>query len=181
MNYADFIPQEGHYAIDVGAHDGVFQSVTLGLERAGWEVICCEGNPDLFGRLVKSRRFAFPFAIGPICKEMVPFHINDTAPASHTGLIGDSNCTRTVQVPQRTLTWCLEQVGWPRLDLLSIDVEGAELGVLQGLDWERWKPMTIFAENWAPEGDRTLADLLEPLGYEFKGKILYDEVYQWVK
>lgn len=175
MSYSDHIPQDGKYAVEVGANDGCFQSVTLGLEKAGWEVLCVEGNLKMEEELRRYRKNVLMVAAGPANKDAVPFYINDTSPASWTGLLPHQHITDTIYVPQRTLTWCLEQVNFPQLDVLAIDVEGAELGVLQGLDWTRWKPRTIFVENWVE--DRTLANFLEPMGYEPHPKIGYDEVW----
>lgn len=48
----------------------------------------------------------------------------------------------------RTLMALLDEVGAPfDLDLLSLDVEGIELSVLQGLDFSRYRPRWILAER----------------------------------
>ncbi len=51
--------------------------------------------------------------------------------------------------------WVARQ-GW-RIDLISIDVEGMELEVLDGLSLERFKPRILVLEN-----DRAAGDAIEP-------------------
>jgi FkbM family methyltransferase len=54
---------------------------------------------------------------------------------------------RTIRVQADTLSHLLEKHGVERIDLLSLDVEGAELEVLRGLDFERWRPRLILMED----------------------------------
>lgn len=50
------------------------------------------------------------------------------------------------EVPARTLSSVLDEVGAPEVDLLSLDVEGFEPSVLAGLDLERHAPRWILVE-----------------------------------
>ena len=54
---------------------------------------------------------------------------------------------REIPIKVRTLTEILTECGIESVDILSIDVEGGEIGVLKGLDWERWRPKVIQIEN----------------------------------
>ena len=57
--------------------------------------------------------------------------------------------TPKTQIPikVRTLTEILTESGIEKVDILTIDVEGGEIGVLKGLDWERWRPKVVQIEN----------------------------------
>jgi hypothetical protein len=46
-----------------------------------------------------------------------------------------------------TLDQCLMCVGFPKLDVLSLDVDGLEEDILKGLDLERWKPAVLVSEE----------------------------------
>ena len=54
---------------------------------------------------------------------------------------------KEIKVKARTLDSILLGVDAGQIDLLSIDVEGAELGVLSGLSIERYKPKLILLED----------------------------------
>jgi FkbM family methyltransferase len=56
-----------------------------------------------------------------------------------------------ITVPARTLTSILEEVGPPKIDFFSLDVEGFELEVLKGLDLDRFRPEFILVEASYPE------------------------------
>lgn len=74
-----------------------------------------------------------------------------------------------IEVPRTTLTAILEEHGAGRIEFLKIDAEGAELDVLLGLDFSRWRPEVLLLEAVAPKtADRTDGawnGLLEDQGY----------------
>ena len=49
-------------------------------------------------------------------------------------------------IPTRTLTSILDETQPKEIDLFSLDVEGYELNVLEGLDFEKYKPKIIVVE-----------------------------------
>jgi hypothetical protein len=50
------------------------------------------------------------------------------------------------RIPTRTLTSILDEVQPPEIDFLSLDVEGYEINVLKGIDFEKYKPKVIVVE-----------------------------------
>ena len=74
-----------------------------------------------------------------------------------------------VQVPFKTLSQILDDGGFTRIDLLSLDVEGCEARVLNGLDFSRHRPRFILIEARYREDVHTrLAEhyeLVEELSY----------------
>ena len=64
--------------------------------------------------------------------------------------VEDSRLSEIRQVPVRTLDSILAEVGFARVDFLSVDVEGAELAVLRGLSIERYRPRLILIEDDVP-------------------------------
>ena len=72
-------------------------------------------------------------------------------------------------MPARTLTSILDQHRVRRIDLLSLDVEGYELSVLRGLDFDRHAPRYLLVEaRYREEIDAFLApryDTVAELGY----------------
>jgi len=84
---------------------------------------------------------------------------------SKTGMKG-------VKMPMRTLETICVAYGVKKIDLLSIDVEGNELSVLEGHNWEI-RPKVIICEI----NDRTTDLLIRQKGYEIYGKTKRNGIY----
>lgn len=83
-------------------------------------------------------------------------------------------------VPCATLTSVLEANGGNDILLLSIDVEGAELEVLEGIDFERFSIKCLIIENNTGNlyGTDSIRTLLQARGYVFVSRIGFlDDVF----
>lgn len=191
-----FDPGFSGYAVDVGANDGVFFSNTAALEESGWIVLCIEAN-DSYGEVLESRRkLVRMVAVSDHEAEEESFYLNPGCPASYssldpsrleqakqaaidryraTGLVRPIDMIEQI-VRVRTVAGLLDEVGFPRLDLLTVDVEGTELDVLRGSALDKWKPRCIIAESWTDGSEIT--DFLKPLGYALKEKMAFDYCYR---
>lgn len=170
----------GH-ACDVGANNGVFNSNTLALEEAGWTVLCVEPNPLLAPDGRKARKLWREVACGEADADDADFSLYETGPhyASSSGLgvrgRGDCGLPRSiVKVRVRTLDRVLEEAGFPKLDYLTVDVEGWEREVMAGFTAERWKPRVIVLEDW---NNDPAGRLIIP-GYSFVSRAMFDNVYR---
>jgi len=176
------------YACDVGAVDGVFLNNTLQLEQRGWDVLCIEANPLYEKGLRLNRKNVLMLACGAENLDGQDFHVFEVWPQNYTALSAlkpaapnkrprnhakDEEMT-VFKVNVRTLDWCLEQAGFPRLDVLCIDVEGGEGDVLDGFSIERWKPKVIVTEDWEGGQHRPR---LEAQAYEFTAQKGENEIY----
>ena len=165
------------YACEVGAYDGEFQSNTLAFEMAGWTVLCIEANPRLEKRGREKRKLWRAVACGPQDVESACFYSFADGPgasalhprADYVEMIG--GVPEILQVPVRRLDRLLEEAGFPRLDYLSIDVEGYEKQVLEGFTIEQWKPKVMVIESLKD-------DLETPAGYERTHRLVFDNVYR---
>jgi hypothetical protein len=59
---------------------------------------------------------------------------------------------KIIKTPVRTLNYLLNEVDFPRLDVLSVDTEGTEIDVFLGFDLARWEPKCIVSESWNEHG-----------------------------
>jgi FkbM family methyltransferase len=173
------LPEFG-YACDVGANDGTFNSNTLLLEERGWLVLCVEPNPLLESAGRSCRKLWRQVACGAKDEESKELIVVGGHPyASSTGLelrYAGSSSTCRLSVKVRTLDRLLEESGFPRLDVLTIDVEGYEGEVLQGFSVERWKPSIILVEDC--DGLNPTEKYIPPAGYEELGWITLDRVWK---
>ncbi len=173
---APHLPEIGH-AVDVGANNGSFLSNSKHFEDKGWEVICVEANPllEIEGR--GCRKNWVCAACGPEDRPEVDFSIVGQYPyASYSStqlknehapnILSDDEWnklkkeTSVAKVPMRTLNTILAEFGFPKLDLLTVDVEGHELDVLSGIDLTVWRPKIIVVEAW---NDRVKGELVAHL------------------
>lgn len=123
------------YFVDVGAHDGIVHSNTFALERAGWHGVCIEPNDEAFNQLTRNR----PGSL----------HVNWII-SDGEGLIPfDGTRVGSGDLRQRaTLAEVLDTIHAPDIiDYLSIDVEGHEIQVLAGMDFDRWHVQLITIEH----------------------------------
>lgn len=184
----EHIDPSPNYFIELGANDGVAQSNTLLLELYfGWSGVLIEPIFTSFESLKRNRSARRNFLLHAACVsaefrdsevEMVYSNLMSTAIGLDSDVVdafdharqgfqfleqGDS--LRTEKVPAMTLTAALRLANAPRkIGLLSLDVEGAELEVLRGIDFRSFDIRWILVES------RNLARIrqhLAPLGYDF--------------
>jgi len=140
------------FFVEAGAVDGVFESNTYYLERwRGWDGLLVETVPEMYRRLNVNRRARTVNCalVSSTSREttarITPAHALSAIVGSGDNGHADS-AAAAITVPARTLGSILDDLGNPRVDLLSLDVEGFELPVLQGLDFQRHRIDTIVIE-----------------------------------
>jgi FkbM family methyltransferase len=165
-----FPPDFKGYAVELGALDGVNLSNTLHLEQRGWTVLCIEPNPRHHEALTKNRKLVMRCACDsePRVRAKL-FEVAQIEGDTYTALRFDNPYWKvppqgfkaTYETTVLTLDQCLVVAGFPRLDVLSLDVDGLEREILIGLDVPKWKPKVVVVEEIGPVG--LMADLL--IGY----------------
>lgn len=143
----------GGIYIEVGANDPKQFSQTWHLEQRGWTGLLVEPIPELCDELRAQRpastvvqaACASPSQVGT-----AQFHIAK-AHGQSTLAPGEANVgvpfDRVVDVVVRTLDQIIDEAKLPRLDFISIDVEGVQLDVLRGFDLARHHPTLLLMED----------------------------------
>ena len=159
-------PPDGGVFVDVGAYDGVTDSNTFHFEKLGWTGLCIEANPDMWPQLARRRACKIGrYAIGGDPER--PFDVNWIPLLSGFGR-GTASGGRQVKVPVKRLDEALSESGIERIDLLSIDDEGAELEVWTTLDHQRYKPGIVIIEYntvGLPNHEERIMDAFYPPPY----------------
>jgi FkbM family methyltransferase len=153
------------YFVEAGACDGYFQSNTYSLERIhGWQGVLVEPVPFLAEAAARDRS-AHVFNYALVGRDFPSETVSPRYAGGMTIVAGSlrnptaerawrDTVSRSVLeepahdfvVPARTLTSILEEVRAPRIDFLSLDVEGYEAQVLDGLDLQRFGPTYALVE-----------------------------------
>lgn len=169
--------------VDVGAHNGRRASNTLLLEQNGWRGVCIEPNPQSFAELMHERPLAKCVCAAAGDKVgLETFHVHRKGLNSTLDLEGsidfrikdgrksgvDREEYTPIIAPMFPLEDILDNVGFdPPIGVLSIDTEGAEMRVLEGLDLNHWKPRIILIEAHSYADVRGLMKYFDRYNYKF--------------
>jgi len=161
---------DGFY-IDVGAAHPVNDSVTKHFYDLGWTGIDIDPNADAAALLRQDRPRNVVLQVG--CSdasgeatlydnEVLGWSTLDAAMAAHVKAVRGTHASAR-RIPIRTLaSICDEHVHGP-IDFLKVDVEGHEAAVLQGADFERWRPTVVVVEATTPHTTEPSHEAWEPI------------------
>jgi FkbM family methyltransferase len=164
--------------VDVGANDGFYGSNSFPFVARGWRSVLVEPHPKVFAKLQKLHRSRPNVTcLNLACAEKAgtfPLYVgNDGEAPSTSTLSGDPELLNlrtqgTIMVRVERLTDVLAAQKIPSdIGLLTVDVEGMDLEVLQGLDFSRWRPRIIITEDYPPKVPAK-SELLKKNGYQFR-------------
>ncbi|HEX3053271.1 MAG TPA: FkbM family methyltransferase [Aggregatilineaceae bacterium] len=177
------------YFVEVGALDGTRFSNTYSFEREGWTGICVEAHPDYIPLIKRNRPNSIcVWAAAGDHDGEITFYTNSrgslsTLDPSMEGFFRQNygryfTGFKPVQVPIKTLNTILSEANAPSaIDIVSIDVEGAEMLVLQGFDLTHYSPRVLVIEALDTDFEQNLDAHLQNHGYQrartFGGNIFY--------
>jgi FkbM family methyltransferase len=168
-----FCGQVEGFFIEAGAFDGYRYSVTYPFEAVGWTGLLVEPLPEQcrqcaarrpHSRVVNavlSRRDATGLSQFNVVKDQYGGMLSHVDGFGYVGK--DHLEIQTVPVPYSNLNTLLADYRGV-IDLVVIDVEGAEHDVLDGFDLNRYRPRVLLIEV-DPENQAALLALLRPYPY----------------
>jgi FkbM family methyltransferase len=130
---------DGGVFVEIGAHDGIFQSNTKILESCGWNGLLIEPSSKLFEECKINRKcFVEKFAI--VSDDYNDKFINSD---NNGQLINDRKGILSMgpehyeKCEAITFNKLNEKYKYDYIDFMSIDVEGFELDVIKGIDFKK--------------------------------------------
>jgi FkbM family methyltransferase len=175
--------------VECGAFDGVLRSVTYPFEALGWAGLLVEPQPDEAARCAAARPFStvVPAALthpgGPERIELsiyesdalartAAFQADASGEHYHIGGVG----VKKVSVPTMTMDAALHRAfGAPDaagpIDLVVLDVEGAEMEVLGGFSLDVWRPRLLIVEDLTEGKDTRVRERLRSAGYQLVARV----------
>jgi FkbM family methyltransferase len=170
--------RDGFY-VDVGGGHPVADNVTFWFYLQGWCGLVVEPQAalcELYAH-VRPRDIAVATLVGAVEGE-VDFHVVDRLHGFSTTVIGNAQGAAgfgagftTIRHPVTTLARLCERHAITAIDVLKIDVEGAEAAVLAGVDWTKVRPRVLAIEAVVPGSMDDASAGFEPFvlaqGYRF--------------
>jgi FkbM family methyltransferase len=176
---------QGGFFVELGANDGISQSNTKHLELFhGWRGVLIEPYPPNFEKLTKTRsrlsHFENSACVGfdfPGDQMVLTYANLMTTPMGGTSDILDREAhalrggrfmkegdkVHKFVANTKTLNSILETAGAPNvIDLLSLDVEGGEIEVLNGVNHNQYRFRWILVEA---RDEKRITEYLEKYGY----------------
>jgi hypothetical protein len=187
--------KRGGYFFDVGASNGIDTSNTLLLEREfGWTGLCVEANLRFYQQLARDRRcrtlnaclydrvadVEFLEAAGTLGGVLDDFTAPQMAWAVKIRGLPLDGDGRPPLVAKRSMTVqaALDLAGAPPvIDYWSLDVEGAELKLLQSFPFGRYAFDVLTVEHNRRAARAAIREFLEPRGYERITSFVIDDCY----
>lgn len=169
----EVLPDEGFY-LEIGGNDGVTQSNTYKLMLKGWFGILIEPNRENY-KLCKHFRKK-DIVINSACTSFdynsAYVYLSDEDLESR--FYTDENPMESYIAPAKTLSSILIETEAPqRIDFFSLDVEGAEIDVLRGVDFKYFSFGAILIEI---KGDTLpIQNLLKTHGYILSSKLSHHD------
>lgn len=169
------------FYIDIGAYDPHHLSNTKRFYEKGWAGINVEPNKLCHANFLRERPRDLNLNVGiDMNRGKLTFYVmNAAALSTFSKEKAEENEKLGYKVISQdsveviTLTDLFEQhVGDKTVDFLSIDAEGLDVSVMEGNNWNRWRPKAICIEV-ADIGDRSAIPAKIKEITEFMGRIRY--------
>jgi FkbM family methyltransferase len=177
------------FFIDVGAFDGIHLSNSYSFEQKGWKGICVEPHPFFFKICKENRKQSVCVNAACVANDETD---NIVIESDITGLFASvqynpdlknikdhyGTLNKTIQeskkfvVQAQTLNKIIKKYyNDISIDFISIDVEGLELSVLEGLDLRKYSPKLFLIETNSDEDQENTTEFLSSYGYLFARRV----------
>ena len=176
------------FFLDIGAHDGVSLSNTKSFEEQGWTGICVEPVPSVYAacRTVRQRVVQAACVAGE--ERQVELRTDRTGLwagiATDEAMATQSYADRqsgepdfeTIVVPAMRAAELLSPTDLA-IDFVTVDVEGTEIAVLQGLDLTRNRPRLLLIEALTDQALSELDAFMALFGYRRARTVVCNPAY----
>ena len=155
--------------VDLGCAYPAFLSNTAFLRDKGWTGAVLDANPIYIPEWSRIGWRMTNAILSNTSKTQFNYHREPTwSHISNEGPI----------LPAITINQFLEDNNISQIDLLSVDLEGAEYDVMRTLDWDKYKPAIIISEyETVGKLDYRLSEYLDNKGYRMVHQTRYNFIH----
>ena len=161
-----FNHKEKGFFIELGANDGLTQSNTAFLEKIRrWTGVLIEPSKKGYELCLQNRPNSICFNCACVSNEYSGDSVDGDF--EHNNLMASINGERLrscalTQVKAITLEKILDSLTFTQnIDFLSLDTEGYELNILQGLNLDKYRPNYLLIEVYTKDYDEIISFLRE--------------------
>jgi FkbM family methyltransferase len=160
--------------VEIGANDGITDSMTYYFEKNGWRCLLVEPIPELFNEIIRNRNCLAFNCAAALSNGDATFYVAESVEGmsslnptdehiEHINRIGGK--IKEIIVRTRTVDDILSEARIDKIDFISIDVEGNELDVLKGFSINKYFPKIIIIEDNSNRVDSKVPEYMEQKGY----------------
>lgn len=188
--FVDFIfgsKSEGVF-LDIGGNDPVSINNTYWFEEKGWTGLAFEPLAEKNKLWAEKRKTpCLEIALGQEEKKVIfAKTAKDYLSKKYEGDFiknaktdsSESQIVETFEVQQRRLSDVLDEYDMHEIDYISLDVEGAEMEVLQGIDWEKTliKVLSIEAAD-DNKSNNAIRKYMISKGFMLLARLTFDDIW----
>jgi FkbM family methyltransferase len=176
---------ENMVMIEVGGGPPEFYSMSKHFRDSGWRAISIDPNPKFVQQHKTLGNEIYQYACSNECKNSKFTIVNTSWDQSLNGIsysslglkysLDKEHDLEEIDVQVVTLNKLLNDLKIKKIDFLSVDTEGWELEVLQGLDTDTYNIKIILLENYLHL--ETYNEYMKNIGYSLDNKIEYNYIY----
>jgi FkbM family methyltransferase len=180
-------PTTGFF-IEAGAFDGYRFSITYALEAMGWKGLLVEANPGPANQCAQRRQRSNVVNAALGRKDCEPTTTFWVVQDKYGGMLSYSKATpenldglrenpkTLISVPQVSLDSLLAS-HHGEIDLLTLDLEGAELDALNGFDINKYRPRIMMLEDNSLGQNRSIYAAMQPYPYVPIGRFALSAIF----
>ena len=173
--------------VDVGAFDPLLSSNTLLLYKQGWRGLNIDLDPQKIEQFNQKRPDDQNICacLGDKPSSVIVARYGRAATSRVVSDVAEKSLCYEVpisvekNVEARTLTSILDnsRLANQQIDFLNVDCEGNDLKVLQGLEFDRYRPSIIAIEAHTESEEEEITALLKSKGYSLQSRVYITLVF----
>jgi FkbM family methyltransferase len=135
--------------LDLGGNVGRFSEQLS--QRFGATCVVVEPSPSVCSKIPRSDHILIKNVGISATGETLDFHVSTNSEASSLDRIPNFEYVDTIKVPTQTLASIVDELGIDQVDLLKVDIEGAEIDMIMSTSPEcirRFDQITVEFHDW---------------------------------
>lgn len=174
--------------IDIGAHDPAYLSNTYLLYLNGSSGVCIEPNPVLHGNIKRKRKrdICLNMGVGITSQKEASFYCMSSSTlstfsredAERMVSYGNEKIEQVITIPLISFDEVVKKYLASCPNLVSLDVEGLDLAILQSIDFATYRPQVFCVETLTYTENKTEQKIMPTIEFMLNnGYFIYGDTF----